>query len=160
MRRLTTQLGLDDCVEFAGWLEDSELRSLLSTADLCIAPDPPSPLNDVSTMAKIPEYMAMGRPIVSYDLIESRASAGDAALYAPQHRPECLGGCVDELLDDPQRRARMGLVATQRVEAALTWQHSEQALLAAYQRALSDGHSGGKRYGRRARAPVSLIRSV
>ena len=93
MRALAADLGLGDVVEFAGWLGDPDLRRLLSTADVCIAPDPPSPLNDASTMVKIPEYMAMGRPIVSYDLIESRASAGDAALYATEQNPEGLGRC-------------------------------------------------------------------
>lgn len=139
MRALAADLGLGDVVEFAGWLGDPDLRRLLSTADVCIAPDPPSPLNDASTMVKIPEYMAMGRPIASYDLIESRASAGDAALYATQQNPEGLGRSLDELLGDPERRSRMGHVATMRVQEALAWQHAERSLLAAYDRALEHG---------------------
>ncbi len=55
---------------------------ILSSADVCLAPDPKNPLNDVSTMNKIVEYMAMGKPVVSYDLREARASAGEAAVYA------------------------------------------------------------------------------
>ena len=136
MRAFAADLGLGDAVEFAGWLGDPDLRRLLSTAHVCLAPDPPSPLNDASTMAKIPEYMAMGRPIVSYDLIESRATAGEAALYADTRTPDGLGRCLDRLLDDPERRDRMGQYASERVAAALSWQHAERALLDAYERAL------------------------
>lgn len=137
MQALAAELGLDDRVEFAGWLGDRDLRALLSTADVCLAPDPPSPLNDASTMAKIAEYLAMGRPVVGYDLVESRATAGAAALYAEHDQPDSLGRCVAELLADPDRRRRMGAVAAQRAATALGWQHSERSLLAAYRRALA-----------------------
>ena len=79
---LAHELGLDDCVEFTGRVSDADVARYLSTADVCLAPDPKNPLNDVSTMNKIVEYMAMSRPLVSFDLIEARVSAGDAAVYA------------------------------------------------------------------------------
>ena len=88
-------------------------------------------------MIKIPEYMALGRAVASYALPESRVSAGDSALYAAPGDPDSLGRCVAELLDDPERRERMGALARERVETELAWQHSEGALLAAYARALS-----------------------
>ena len=139
--RAGAELGIGDHVEFAGWRYDDDIRSILSTADVCLAPDPPSPLNDVSTMIKIPEYMAMGRPIVSYDLHESRVSAGDAAAVRRRAAtPRRSAACVAELLDDPERRARMGAAGRERVERELSWQHSEQALLAAYDRALGREH--------------------
>jgi glycosyltransferase involved in cell wall biosynthesis len=136
MRRLAAELGIADHVEFAGWRYDDDIRTILSTADVCLAPDPPSPLNDVSTMIKIPEYMAMGKPLVSYDLKESRFSAGDAALYAPPGDVEAFGACLDALLADPPLRARMGARGRKRVERELAWEHSERALLAAYERVL------------------------
>ena len=137
MRTLAAQLGLGRCVEFAGWREDGDIRSVLSTADVCLAPDPPSPLNDCSTMIKIPEYMAMGRAIASYDLAESRVSAADAALYARPGDHDDLGRCLDRLLGDAELRARLGAAGRARVESALSWQHGERALLAAYDRALA-----------------------
>ena len=76
------ELGLDDCVEFTGRVSDEFVQRCLSTADVCLSPDPQNPLNDVSTMNKVVEYMAMGRPIVSFDLDEARVSAGEAAVYA------------------------------------------------------------------------------
>ena len=82
MVALSKDLGLDDMVEFTGRVPDEFVQRCLSTADVCLSPDPKNPLNDVSTMNKVLEYMAMGRPIVSFDLAEARVSAGDAAVYA------------------------------------------------------------------------------
>jgi glycosyltransferase involved in cell wall biosynthesis len=135
MEGLAMELGLASQVEFVGWRGDDDIRRILSTADVCLAPDPPSPLNDVSTMIKIPEYMAMGRAIASYDLPESRFSAGQAAAYASSPDPESLGRCVHELLEDPEQRCLMGLLGRERV-MALSWQQSSETLLAAYGRAM------------------------
>lgn len=131
MSELAERLEIGHLVDFAGWRGDDDIRRYLSTADVCIAPDPPGPLNDVSTMAKIPEYMAIGRAIASYDLPESRVTAGDAAAYAGSPDPAALGRCINELLEDPERRARMGAIGRKRV-AGLSWECSARSLLAAY----------------------------
>ncbi len=131
MRERAAALGIGDQVEFAGWREDDDIRSWLSTADVCLAPDPPGPLNDVSTMAKIPEYMAIGRPIASFDLPETRVSAGEAAAYADSSDPSALGRCINDLLDDPQRRRTMGEIGRRRV-LNLSWEQSGSVLLDAY----------------------------
>jgi glycosyltransferase involved in cell wall biosynthesis len=137
MRVLARELELDEHVEFLGWQGDDAIVRVLSTADVCLAPDPPSPLNDVSTMVKIAEYMAMSCPIVSFDLPESRVSAGDAAVYAPDGDEARFAACIDELLSDPERRSLMGAAGRARAQE-LSWERSEKALLAAYERAL--GH--------------------
>ena len=137
LRALTTSLGLDDHVEFTGWLEDAELQRVLSASDLCLAPDPKTPLSDASTLVKIAEYMAMSRPIVSYDLIESRVTAGEAAIYARPNDPVAFADAISVLLDDPERRALMGRIGRERVEQTLSWEHASAVLLAAYEAALS-----------------------
>ncbi len=138
MQALAAELGLSEMVEFAGWRGDDDIRRMLSTADVCLAPDPPSPLNDASTMVKIPEYMAMGGPIASYRLPETRHSAGDAAAYAATAEPASLGRCVHELLEDPERRRRMRSVGKARV-TGLSWQRSAATLLNAYNRVNVEG---------------------
>lgn len=132
MEELAEELGIAQMVEFVGWRGDEDIRRILSTADVCLAPDPPSPLNDLSTMVKVPEYMAMGRPIASYDLPETRVSAGPAAAYAETPEPESLANCIHELLEDPERRREMGRQGRERV-TGLSWQHSAATLLTAYE---------------------------
>ena len=137
LRRLTTELGLDEFVEFSGWAGDGEITRLLSSADLCLSPEPATPLNVASTMIKVAEYMAMERPVVAFDLPETRYTAADAAAYAPAGDEAAFAGRIAELLDDPERRAAMGTSGRARLRDGLSWPHSEQALLAAYDAALA-----------------------
>ncbi|GAA0952522.1 glycosyltransferase family 4 protein [Nonomuraea longicatena] len=137
MRALSRSLRLDDVVEFTGRIPDADLLRYLSTADVCLAPDPLNPLNDVSTMNKIMEYMAMARPIVSFDLREARVSAGEAAWYAPPNDESEFAKLVGLLLDDPEERRRMGEIGQARVSGPLSWTNSRTALLAAYEAAVA-----------------------
>ncbi len=141
MLTLRDELGLADCVEFTGRIPDADLMRYLSTADVCLSPDPLNPLNDVSTMNKVMEYMAMSRPIVSFDLREARVSAGDAAVYAPPNDESAFAKLIARLLDDPDERRRMGELGRARVAGPLSWEHSRVALLAAYAAARAGGRS-------------------
>ena len=112
-------------------------RRVLSTSDVCLAPDPKNPLNDVSSMVKISEYMAMCRPIVSYDLPESRIGAGDAAVYAAADDVDGLRGPDRRAARRPRApRARWAQRGRARAEGVLAWEHQERSLLRAYARAL------------------------
>ena len=93
----------------------SSIQRCLSTADVCLSPDPLNPLNDVSTMNKVVEYMAMGRPIVSFDLVETRVSADDAAVYVKDNDELAFAKAIDALLQDPERRRQMGESGRRRV---------------------------------------------
>jgi len=132
MVALSRELGLADRVEFTGRIPDEDLVRYLSTADVCLAPDPLNPLNDVSTMNKIMEYLAMSRPVVSFDLREARVSAGDAAVYAPANDESEFAKLIAALLDDPAERERMGRIGRERIAGPLSWERSATALLAAY----------------------------
>ncbi|MFE3290951.1 glycosyltransferase [Rhodococcus sp. NPDC059234] len=143
MVALSEQLGISDMVEFPGRVPDEFVQRCLSTADLCLSPDPLNPLNDVSTMNKVVEYMAMERPLVSFDLVETRVSAGDAATYVPANDEAAFAKSIDELLDDEERRHRMGRVGRARVERELSWEVSRRALLEFYGRLLGESRSSG-----------------
>lgn len=135
MVRLSHELGLSDFVDFTGRIPDEDLLRYLSTADVCLSPDPLNPLNDVSTMNKVMEYMAMARPIVSFDLREAKVSAGEAAVYAPPNDESEFAKLIAVLLDDPAERGRMGEIGRARVAGPLSWENSRKSLLAAYEAA-------------------------
>jgi glycosyltransferase involved in cell wall biosynthesis len=134
---LARDLGLDGCVEFTGRVPDEFVQRCLSTADVCLSPDPRNPLNDLSTMNKVVEYMAIGRPLVSFDLREARVSAAGAAVYAPDDDEHTFAALLDELLDDPARRDRMGEIGRARVAEKLSWEVSERNLIGFYERLLA-----------------------
>ncbi len=133
------RLNLGEGVRFTGFIPDDEMLDYLATADVGAAPDLESPLNDISTMIKTMDYMSMGIPVVSFDLTESRVSAGDAAIYAKQHTAEAFGDAIIELIDDPDRRAAMADIGQARIDGPLSWDHSTENLLAAYRCALGKG---------------------
>jgi len=132
MKRLARELGIDDYVTFTGRVPDAELLAMLNTADVCVNPDVANVMNDKSTMNKIMEYMALGKPIVQFDLTEGRFSAQDASLYAKRNCPQDLAAKLVELIDDPERRATMGAYGRRRVENELEWKYEVPKLLAAY----------------------------
>jgi glycosyltransferase involved in cell wall biosynthesis len=140
LQEMVQRMGLEDTVDFTGRVSDQELIEILSTADVCVNPDRPSEMNDISTMIKIMEYMALGKPIVQFDSREGRFSAQEASLYASKQ-----DGVVDFadkitwLLDRPEKRREMGEFGRKRIEEELAWRYSVPQLLAAYQEALDGG---------------------
>jgi glycosyltransferase involved in cell wall biosynthesis len=105
---------------------------ILSTADICVDPDPSNAYNDRSTMVKMAEYMALGKPVVAFDLPEHRHTAGAAAVYATPNDEFDFARKLDDLMDDPGERHRMGDFGRSRVETELAWRHQEARLVAAY----------------------------
>jgi len=136
LRKLTAARGLADYMTFTGRAPDQDLFEVLSTADVGVNPDRVNAMNDKSTMNKIMEYMALGKPIVQFDVIEGKFSAQDASLYARANDPVDMAEKIVALLDDPDQREKMGAFGRLRVEQELSWEHQITPLLAAYQRAL------------------------
>ena len=134
---LAGTLQLNGCVELTGFVSDEDLQANLAAADICLDPDPSSPLNDVSTWIKIMEYMAHAKPIVSFDLKETRFSAGDAALYVKPNGEAEFAATIATLMEQPELRQKMGTSGRRRVEEQLQWTKVGQNLLTAYQRLLT-----------------------
>jgi glycosyltransferase involved in cell wall biosynthesis len=138
LRKLLIDKNLQDTVNFTGRVSDEDLLQILSTADVCVNPDKPCEMNDISTMIKIMEYMALGKPIVQFDLKEGRFSAQDASLYSDvNNQVPDFANKVLWLIDHPDERKKMGEFGRTRVENELAWKYSVKNLLAAYERAFS-----------------------
>ncbi len=126
--------GLESYFTFTGRASNDLLLDMLNTADVCVNPDRATPMNDLSTMNKIMEYMTLQKPVVQFDLKEGRASAAEASLYARKNDPVDFAEKIASLLDDPAARERMGKIGRDRIEGGLSWAHSVPHLLAAYDR--------------------------
>jgi len=136
MKALAEQMGLGPVTHFTGRIPDEELWTYLSTADVCVDPDPLTEWSNMSTMNKIIEYMAFGRPIVAFDLLENRRSAELAAVYVKGNDDAGLASAVRELLLDPERRHAMSQFARTRFREKLAWENSERQLIATYRNLL------------------------
>ena len=131
---LAHELGLGGHVWFTGFIPDQDMLRYLSTADICLDPNPSSPLNDVSTWIKVMEYMALEKPIVSFDLKETRISAGDAALYVRPNDEPAFARAIAQLMDDPALRSALAQHGRRRVHEELNWAVTSRNLSAAYRR--------------------------
>lgn len=142
LRQMVQDKDLGDMVNFTGRIPQQELLGVLSTADVCVNPDKPCEMNNISTMIKIMEYMALGKPIVQFDLREGRVSAGEASLYSDNYdRVTDFAAKVLWLLEHPEERARMGEIGRKRVEQELAWEYSVNNLVAAYERVFTKKQS-------------------
>lgn len=137
LKQMTQEMGLSDYVTFTGRAPDRELFEVLSTSDVCVNPDRVNAMNDKSTMNKIMEYMAFGKPIVQFDVTEGRFSAQDASLYAKANDPIDMAEKILNLLADPDKRTEMGVYGRARLESDLSWAHQIDTLIAAYEKVLA-----------------------
>lgn len=144
LRALSTRLDLDDHVTFTGRADAAMIGEYLSTADVGLSPDPKNPLNDVSTMNKTMEYMAYGLPVVAFDLVETRVSGGEAAVYvepgAPPDDADRYAKAVADLLDDQPRRKAMGAAGRDRAVHVLDWAPQREKYVAVYDLLLRGDH--------------------
>lgn len=131
------EMGLSAFVDMPGRVSNEFLFTALKTMDLGVSCDPSDGYNDFCTMNKVLEYMAFGKAQVMFDLVEGRASAGDAAEYVPGNSTSLFADAVIRLLENPAMSARMGEIGLQRINGELHWEHSVERMLAAYRTALS-----------------------
>ena len=132
LRKQSHEMGLDDILEFTGRVSDEVLLDYLNTADVCVNSDEYNAMNDKSTMNKILEYMALGKPIVQFDLTEGRFSAQEASLYAEPNNAIDMADKIIQLLDNPAKRKKMSEYGRQRIVNELSWEHTSRALLEGY----------------------------
>ncbi|MDN5763583.1 MAG: glycosyltransferase family 4 protein [Microlunatus sp.] len=132
LRRRCTELDLDKVVTFTGRADKAMIADYLSVADVGLSPDLKTPLNDVSTMNKTMEYMAYCLPSVSFDLLETRVSGGDAVLYAESGDVSGFADAVERLLDDDALRLQLALDARVRVSTEFDWRSQAEAYLSVF----------------------------
>jgi len=132
LKKQVIELNLQDYVWFPGWVDVETLVRYLCTADICLGPDPKNSFNDHSTMIKIMEYMALAKPIVSFDLAESIFSASEAAIYVSDNDELQFAKAIQTLINDTELRQRMGQAGYQRIKKELAWEYSAIDLLAVY----------------------------
>ncbi len=144
LKHLAAELKLEKYVRFTDFIPKSDLIRYLSTSDICLDPNPSNPLNDYSTWVKVLEYMAFGKPIVSFDLKETRFSAGDAAVYARANDEDDYARKIIHLMDHPEERDVRGASGNKRMREVLAWQHVSRNLVEGYDFLFSRKDGRGK----------------
>jgi glycosyltransferase involved in cell wall biosynthesis len=139
LHRLAHNLELDEYVNFTGWLERKDVLRYLTVADVGLSPDPQNGLNEYYSTIKTMEYMSLGKPVVAFDLAETRIVAQGAALYATPNVVEDFASKIEILLDDEELRVSIGAVGCKRIKDEMSWEHDKKNLRLAY-KTLIPGH--------------------
>jgi glycosyltransferase involved in cell wall biosynthesis len=138
-RERARDLGVASSFDWLGFVEDrSRIASLVRTAHVCVAPESDSEFNRHTTFIKVIEYMSAGAGIAAHRLPQTEAVAGETISYAPDMTPRGLSIAIEDLLDAPERRRRLGEAARLRFDERLSWSRSGgPSLVAAYDRLFS-----------------------
>jgi glycosyltransferase involved in cell wall biosynthesis len=145
IQALIKKEGLEDYFHFTGRVTDEVLFHCLGNCEVCVNPDLFNEASNRSTMRKIMEYMALGKPIVQTEVMEGRYTAQEASLYARPNDSRDFAEKILFLLDHPQEAQRMGRIGRQRILESLHWGIQKQNLLAAYQSLFAELDHGGKK---------------
>lgn len=134
IKEIAAAMQLNEFVDFYGRVDDYTMVEILNTTDVCVNPDKPTVMNNLSTMNKIMEYMALKKPVVQYNLKEGKLSAQDASLYAENTSTKDFADKILWLLDNREERIKMGEYGYKRIINELAWEHESQNLLSLYER--------------------------
>ncbi|MEO9323694.1 glycosyltransferase family 4 protein [Nocardioides sp. C4-1] len=134
--KLIEKLGIGPHVRFVHGISDAELVELMGSAELACVPS----LYEGFSLPTA-ELMACATP-----LVVSRAGAipevvGDDGVCAQLVAPgevDALKQAIAGLLDDPERRARMGEAGRRRVEEMFSWRAVAVTVAAAYEKVIAD----------------------
>ncbi len=134
IKQLAIKLSVDEYIHFTGYVYDrDQVNSYIIESDICLESAPDNDANAKSTFIKIMEYMACGKPIVAYDLAETRFSVGSGALLVPPGDHSAFSEAINTLLIDPGKRQILGALARQRIIDELNWESSAKILLKVYE---------------------------
>ncbi|MGN6796958.1 MAG: glycosyltransferase [Gaiellaceae bacterium] len=121
-----------------GLVPHDELEKLYARAAIVVIPSYQEGLSVVCL-----EAMAHGRPVVGTDIpgVAELVVPDETGLLVPPRDARRLRAALLELLDDPERRRRMGRAGRERILATAGWDRVVPATIAVYERALTRGRA-------------------
>ena len=145
--RLVERLGIGDIVTFVHGLSVEELAATMGSAEIVCVPS----LYEGFSLPTL-EAMACGTPLVVSDggaIPEVVGEPGLCADIVPAGDTEALTAALAAMLEDPERRERMGRAARERARTTFSWEAVARATATIYEHAIHEaGKAGGGRASR------------
>jgi colanic acid/amylovoran biosynthesis glycosyltransferase len=114
LERLVGELGLDDCVQLLGWLNQTDVLERLYGSDVFILPSVTAVDGDQEGIpVSLMEAMATGMPVVStwHSAIPELIEDGATGFLVPERDEEALAGALRRFLQSPDLGPHMGAAA-------------------------------------------------
>ncbi|VIO75038.1 glycosyltransferase [Bradyrhizobium ivorense] len=146
LEQLIRDYGLQDRVRLLGSIAESERVKLMRIADVFVLPS----VTNAETFGLVQlEAMAAGRPVVNTALdtgVPHVARNGLEAITVPPGDPAALADAIETLINDPDRRRRMGQAARHRAVTKYSTTAFKDAIETVYRTAVAE-HAAAKDAG-------------
>jgi glycosyltransferase involved in cell wall biosynthesis len=150
-RRLAESLGIAGNVSLPGRILYKDTPAYLSLGDLAVAPK----MSATEGSGKIPLYMAMGLPTITFDTPVSHEYLGDAGIYAAFGSAADLAAKIRQALDDRPWAVSLGALGRKHAVRELSWGRAAQQIEAIYAGALGRRATNDERRTTNDRRPVA-----
>jgi glycosyltransferase involved in cell wall biosynthesis len=126
--------GLQDAVEYAGWVEGETLAACLNRGDVALYPFDDTLINRTKCAAKLRDLMAAGVPVVAEAVGQNAimVTHGESGLLVRAGDARAMAQAALDLLDDAALRARLGLGAQRTILEHFTWGKLSEQVEKAY----------------------------
>ncbi|MBI5302438.1 MAG: glycosyltransferase family 4 protein [Chloroflexi bacterium] len=133
------ELEIAERVSFVGRVPYEDVPLWLSLGDVVVEPK----MSATEAAGKVLNYMAMGLPVVAFDIPVMREYLGDLGVYAPLGDATAFANQIQALLDDPPRARDLGCALRARVIEKFSWERAGKEIEKVYD-ALTASARGGK----------------
>lgn len=139
-QRLAESLGVADHVSLPGRILYKDTHAYLALGDVAVAPK----MSATEGSGKIPQYMAMGLPIVTFDIPASREYLGEIGIYAAPGSAADLAAKLRLAIEQRDWAARLGALGRERAVRDLSWELAARRIEAIYAEAMERYRNRGQ----------------
>ncbi len=129
-KKRAAELGIADSVLFPGRIPHEDMPLWLALGDVSVEPK----MSATEAAAKVLEFMAMGLPVVAFDIPVMREYLGDLGLYAPLGDANALADQLAVLVNDPARARALGAKLRARAVEKFSWEFAGREIERVYDR--------------------------
>ena len=130
---MAKDFGIEKRVAFTGFVPRSEVPGLMAAADVALHMISGHPFHLASSPMIVPEYMAMGKPVVAPALGELRSMLGSGAgLLVGRPDPQELASAVIRVAEDAALRRSLGARAAERARKMYSYELLAERLADVY----------------------------
>ena len=134
VQRLCDELGVRSFFTFTGYIHDRRIvQEHIEEADICLETAPDNEANRKSTFIKVMEYMLSGKPVIAFDLDETRFTVEKAGVLVEPNNLMHFANAIQELIENPSKRRWLGQMARSRILDGLNWSNASKEMIRAYE---------------------------
>ncbi len=128
------ELGIADRVSFPGRVPYEDVPRWLSLGDVAVEPK----MSATEAAGKVLNYMAMGLPVVAFDIPVMREYLADLGVFAPLGDADAFAHQIEQLLDHPERARAVGLALRERAREHFSWERAGHEIERVYESVLKE----------------------